>query len=169
VCPEDRPGKGGDRGGRRGRPGTPPVAVQDIEDQLPEGRADLGFGQLPQFLPQCLAVVGGGLAEELRVILLEVPAQVPEGLHGIDITDFELEFALIGLDLPLDPHIIPRREGPGAFGQHVAPDPGLDNAALVPQNQGEERLAVFWSYRGSDWRTRKYCCTAPPSLRREIS
>ncbi len=118
-----------------------PVAVQDPEDQLPERRPDLGFGQLPQLLPQGLAVVGGGLAEQLRVILLEVPAQVPKGRHGVDITDVELKFTLVGLNLRLDSHMISRGEGPGAFGQHFVPDPGHHGAALVPQDQGEVGLA----------------------------
>ena len=117
------------------------MGLQEVEDQILKGRVDLGFGQLPEFLPQGLAVIRGGLMEQVRVVLFQVLAQGPERLHGVDITDGKLEFAFIRTHLPLDPHMIPRRKRSRTPGQDIAPNPAYHSAAFIPQDQGEVGFA----------------------------
>ena len=104
----------GDSAGRQGRPGTLPVAVQTLRTNSPE-RAGSEFRPLATAPATRPRVVGSGLAEQLRVILLQVPAQVPQGRHGVDITDVELKFSLVGLNLRLTATDPPGRRARGIW------------------------------------------------------
>jgi hypothetical protein len=81
--------------------------------------------------------------QQFRVEVLEIFPQDPQGVHGTDVLDGELEFAFVRTHQALDPHVVARGEGPGAPGQNVAPDPGHHAAAFVTQDQGEEGFAGF--------------------------
>ena len=63
--------------GRGGHQECFAVMLQEVEDQVLEGRGDLGFGQLPEVLPQFLAVIGGGLIEQVRVVPFQAFAHIP--------------------------------------------------------------------------------------------
>ena len=52
----------------------------------------MGLGQLPQLLPELLAVKGRGLEEQFGIEGAKVSSPGPDALYGFYIFDVDLEF-----------------------------------------------------------------------------